>query len=123
MVHMSEDGSAVIGINDHHYPNRKRFTLAHEIGHYLLHAEEGFHIDEKSPIAFRDENSGLANDSWEVEANQFAAALLMPEKFLREDFRKLSHKSAEDAIDDLADKYEVSTQAMSFRVQALKMLV
>jgi len=123
MVHMNEDGSAVIGINADHHPNRQKFTLAHEIGHYLLHAEEGFHVDEKSPIAFRDGNSGLANDSWEVEANQFAAALLMPEKFLREDFRKLSHKSAEDAIEDLAQKYGVSMQAMSFRVQSLKMLV
>src|SRR5436853_4030559 len=50
MVQRTRDGAAVIGVNSLDAPNRQRFTLAHEIGHLLLHRDETFHVDEKSPI-------------------------------------------------------------------------
>src|SRR4051812_370084 len=39
---------AVIGANKSHHPNRRRFTIAHELGHYMLHQGELVHLDEES---------------------------------------------------------------------------
>src|SRR5216683_5032250 len=41
-------GRAVIGVNSNHHPNRRNFTVAHELGHYLLHEAETVHLDSKS---------------------------------------------------------------------------
>src|SRR5689334_2388583 len=58
MVHKNADGKAVIGVNSLDAPTRRRFTIAHEIGHLLLHSDEHLHIDEKFPIRLqRDEKS------------------------------------------------------------------
>ena len=51
-------GPSSSGSNGKHAPTRQRFTIAHEIGHVLLHKNEKLHIDEKSPIGFRDQKSG-----------------------------------------------------------------
>ena len=50
-----------------------------------------FHVDEKFPVAFRREDSSKANSPSEVEANQFAAELLMPQELLMRDVAKLPH--------------------------------
>ena len=42
---------AIIGVNKAHHPNRRRFTIAHELGHYLLHEGEQVHLDT-SPDSF-----------------------------------------------------------------------
>src|SRR4051794_6893018 len=82
MVHRNTDGSAVIGVNSNDSINRRRFTIAHEIGHLVLHKDEALHVDERYPIGLRTDQSSLATDSREVEANQFAAELLMPSELL-----------------------------------------
>src|SRR5437763_689254 len=46
MVHC-QDGKAIIGINSSHPETRQRFTIAHEIGHLLLHQSEALHVDDK----------------------------------------------------------------------------
>ena len=85
---------------------RQRFTIAHEIGHFLLHTDEDVHIDEKRPIGRRDDLSSQAVDACEIEANQFAAELLMPESLVREFVRNLGSNhpetSVEEAIEELA---------------------
>ena len=70
-------GQAVIGVNWTHHPSRQRFTIAHELGHFLLHAA-GTYIDKGTHARFRNEQSGSGTDREEVEANAFAAALLIP---------------------------------------------
>src|SRR5207245_482886 len=98
-------------------PNRQRFTIAHEIGHLLLHRGATFHVDEKSPIGFRNDRSSMATDEKEIEANQFAAELLMPRNFLDRDLGGLVEEiEAEEAVDRLARKYQVSVQAMTVRL-------
>lgn len=98
----------VITINALHHPNRKRFTLAHEIGHYCLHRsmKEEF-VDE---VFFRDETSSQI----EREANRFAADILMPE----EDFRKFASQIS-SKVEDLADHFQVSSLAVRFRAKQL----
>ena len=79
------DEVPIIGINSIHHPNRQRFTLAHEFGHLVLHKHlitSMVHVDKKLPFFMRDAKSATGTDKIEIEANQFAAELLMPEAIL-----------------------------------------
>ncbi|HEX9751048.1 MAG TPA: ImmA/IrrE family metallo-endopeptidase [candidate division Zixibacteria bacterium] len=82
------EGLCVIGINKNENPLRQRFTIAHELGHLVLH-DGAVYIDrqytaglskpaetETGKKFFRDKVSSLANDPQEIEANRFAATLL-----------------------------------------------
>jgi Zn-dependent peptidase ImmA (M78 family) len=123
MVHRRKDGRAVIGVNSLDPPTRRRFTIAHEIGHLILHKNEQFHVDEKFPIGLRNEVSSLAVDEKEIEANQFAAELLMPSDLIAKDIEELpSDIETEDAISRLARHYQVSIQAMTIRLSTLGIL-
>lgn len=126
MVHRRSDGSGVIGVNSSHSPTRQRFTIAHEIGHLLLHGDEELHIDEKRPLGRRDELSSQAVDPHEIEANQFAAELLMPEFLVRELVVNLVHDnsdvSVEEAIEKLARTFGVSQLAMTHRLTNLRVI-
>jgi len=116
----------VIGVNSEHSRTRQRFTIAHELGHLLLHADEEFHIDEKRPLARRDDVSSQATDAREIEANQFAAELLMPKALVGASVEALIEAdpeiSVEEAIDELANAYRVSTLAMTHRLTNLKII-
>jgi hypothetical protein len=56
---------------------RDRFTLAHELGHLLLHSRPGL------PRTLRDASQVEVFRSSEWQANTFAGSLLMPYEFLR----------------------------------------
>ncbi len=120
MFQRIDDKTAVIGINSSHADVRKRFSIAHEIGHFILH-DENLHIDEKvrSNVQYRNEYSSLGVDDREIEANQFAAEILMPEEILLKDVGKLKDKSPEVAIEELAKLYDVSIQSMTIRLTRL----
>lgn len=126
MVHCRPGGGGVIGVNSEHSKTRQRFTIAHELGHLLLHADEEFHIDEKAPLALRDAVSSQAVDPREVEANQFAAELLMPEALVRASVGALiaddASITAENAIEELAREYRVSALAMTHRLSNLRII-
>ena len=78
-------------------------------------------MDKYFPIGLRTEVSSLAIDDKEIEANQFAAELLMPAAWVLRDARDLhiDFEHDDEAINDLADKYEVSVRAMTIRLSAL----
>jgi Zn-dependent peptidase ImmA (M78 family) len=114
----------VIGVNAEHHNNRKRFTIGHEVGHYLLHEGERLHIDKRwsgHRIKLRDGKSSTGTNIDEMEANLFAAELLMPVPFLDIDLGKLATQNLSDdeKILKLAEKYEVSEQALTLRLQYL----
>jgi Zn-dependent peptidase ImmA (M78 family) len=122
MVHRSTSG-VIIGVNSMHALTRRRFTIAHELGHFLLHRNEDLHVDERFPIGFRSELSSKAVDAAEIEANQFAAELLMPSVPLVDDVRSLAQDiDTETAVSQLARTYQVSEQAMTIRLSALGLL-
>lgn len=114
-----------IVVNRAHAAVRQRFTIAHELGHLLLHRYTTPHADGRH-IRFRDEESSKGSVREEVEANQFAAELLMPEELVRANLRA-SVDLADDTKDNeavrrltrLAKRFEVSVQALSFRVANL----
>ena len=126
MVHCRPGGGGIIGVNSEHSKTRQRFTIAHELGHLLLHSDEEFHIDEKRPLARRDEVSSQAVDWREIEANQFAAELLMPNDLVRKSVEGLIENDAEitveEAIEKLARDYRVSQLAMTHRLTNLKII-
>lgn len=118
LLHRSADGS-IIGVNSLHPTVRQRFSIAHELGHLLLHEPE-FQIDEHSFVVFRDPESSKAVDPVEIEANQFAAELLMPEDLVRTSVVELGENpDADEAIRKLADLFEVSKESMTFRLTRL----
>jgi Zn-dependent peptidase ImmA (M78 family) len=123
MVHRQPNGAAVIDINSLHPLTRQRFSIAHELAHLFLHKDEALHIDETSSIRFRSELSSRAVDASEIEANQFAAELLMPSKLLFSEIDKLPDDlGTEEAVAKLAEQFQVSEQAMTFRLSGLGVL-
>lgn len=112
---------SIIAVNSLHHRNRQRFTTAHEIGHFILHKTQ-VHIDKGFSVVLRDPASSQAVDPEEIEANQFAAELLMPEDMVRRDAPKyLQDFGDEEGLDRLATRYGVSTQAMAFRLANLSL--
>lgn len=76
-----EKGHGVIGYNATQAHVRQRFTIAHEIGHFVLHLSDNpsaLFIDTQYIVYRRDAKSSTGEDQREREANRFAAALLMP---------------------------------------------
>jgi Zn-dependent peptidase ImmA (M78 family) len=113
--------SAIIGVNADHHPNRRNFTAAHELGHYLLHDFDDVHVDRDFKVWLRNDASSQGTDVEEKEANLFAAELLMPAHFLAHDVEEIGTIDLldEEVLQELAAKYGVSTQAMTFRLAYL----
>lgn len=112
----------VIGVNANHHENRQRFTLAHELAHHHLHPNSPTVYVDGMMVHFRGEQE-QAPPAVEVEANAFAAALLMPETFLREDLRdRTIDMFDESAVRRLAQRYKVSVQALTIRLMELGLL-
>jgi Zn-dependent peptidase ImmA (M78 family) len=91
-------------------PVRRRFSCAHELGHYMRH------VDKEDEIAFVDYRDGRArrgDDPEEVYANNFAANLLMPEAEVRHVWAEQPSPVA------LARYFDVSIDAMTFRLKNL----
>ena len=114
-----ENGKIIIGINSRHSKNRQRFTIAHEIGHLKLHSPD-LYVDRNFSV-HRDQRSSEATDKSEIQANRFAAELLMPEEMIRSDWAELGSNPSYDIENDdyirkLAKRYKVSLQAMIFRL-------
>lgn len=128
----TSEGRRMIGINDAHSTTRQRFSIAHEIGHALLHlppkppASGDAVVDKPIEVLYRDGVAAMGVDKREIEANAFAAELLMPAAALRERFRELIQASARRSTDvlvrQLASEYEVSTQAMGYRLANLNLI-
>lgn len=113
------DGNVtVIGVNRAHPPTRRRFTIAHELAHALLHEGQEVHYDKDFRVDFRSATSSLGVDVKEMEANFFAASILMPRRFLEADpiIASMDMEEAASAVKGLANRYKVSQHAMSIRL-------
>ncbi len=119
------NGKAIIGVNSLHHKNRKRFTIAHELGHYCLHQNNDTFVDKAHDLdLLKFRHNSLPQTEEERQANTFAAALLMPANILTEHFTRLKEvvNDSEELLTLLSKKYEVSTQAMSLRLLELKLI-
>lgn len=118
---IKDKGRFTIAVNSEHHPNRRRFTLAHECAHLVLHATGGDRIWVDKPAYFRDDRSGSGVYREEIQANQFAAALLMPKSLV---LAALSddHEISDLDILELANRFEVSEAAMRHRLVNLDLI-
>jgi Zn-dependent peptidase ImmA (M78 family) len=113
-----KDNKSFIRYNTQEPVERKRFTIAHELGHFVLHKETPLFVDKGDKILYRDFNSSTGELTKEREANNFAASLLMPKRFLENELKKIP-KTEKEPIEYLAKIFNVSVQAMSYRLSNL----
>ena len=115
-----KDDTPIIGVNAIHHPNRQRFTIAHECGHLILHRAQvtkEVHVDKGFPMLMRDTAAAAGVNEMEIEANLFAAELLMPESLLTEALGNAPFDIDDDAtVSALARRFRVSLSAMQFRL-------
>lgn len=88
---------------------RQRFTLAHELGHYILGHGGGFRDNAAAVVNFTNYNQA------EIDANAFAAELLMPKLMVNHLIEAQNIRN----IEALASKFFVSTAAMEYRLKKL----
>ena len=119
---IEKDDQAVIGVNIDHHPNRQRFTIAHEIGHACMHTDVSKNFIDSSTIVVkkRDSKSSEGIKEEEIEANAFAAELLMPQDALID----YLDQNAFDIHNDIellrmSEYFGVSMQALSIRLSRL----
>ena len=113
----------IILINENEHENRKRFTKAHELGHVLLHQDQNLRVDnsDSNEVFLRDKDSSSGEYWREVEANNFAAAILMPKDLVEKEYRAIckSGSKSDELTEKLAKKFKVSVDAMTIRRQKL----
>ena len=111
MVTKSGDGFKII-LSNNEYDRRERFSIAHELGHLFLHM--GYLIDEEKWKSVGDYTDSVyfryGHSIEEHEANEFAAAFLMPKaefvSIARDHFVNGSYD-----VDSIAGHFEVSRDA------------
>lgn len=118
---LRREGQTICIVNKDHAVTRRRYTVAHEIAHFVLHPAAESYLD----VVARSPASALGEDPKEIEANAFAAELLMPEELIREQVSEplhLSFEAEERKIRELAKRFRVSRPAMTFRLLNLDLL-
>jgi Zn-dependent peptidase ImmA (M78 family) len=110
-----------IGVNTQTSRRRQRFTIAHEFGHLLLHKGKQIIVDQAVlRVDLRNHVSSMGTDIEEIEANTFAAALLMPERivvpYVTDLIQGNGDITREDLIAELARSFDVSAEAMGYRL-------
>jgi Zn-dependent peptidase ImmA (M78 family) len=94
-------------------PGRKRFTIAHELGHWVCQVLEG----HRAPVYCRPADLTEAADrALEREANVFAAELAMPESLVRREFENTP------SLGPMAATFNVSESAMHWRLYNLELI-
>lgn len=114
-ISKSSNNDVRIIINEADSYKRKRFTIAHELGHFFMHMnneEEYERVDMLKATGYNTRNQE------EIEANNFAAALLMDKYMIYENFDVVKNfkLSTTKTIEYLADQFEVSRQDMEYRL-------
>lgn len=105
-----EDDFAEIYVNSNDVPTRQRFTIAHELGHYIERTSQG-----KTDFNFIDYRSGDVYDLHEFYADEFAGALLMPATELQ------ARRESETPLPLIARHFGVSVAALQKRIERLEL--
>jgi Zn-dependent peptidase ImmA (M78 family) len=118
---LRDNNRRFIGVNTQTSRRRQRFTIAHELGHLLLHKGKQIIVDQAVlRVDLRNRVSSMGTDIEEIEANTFAAALLMPERivsrYVTRSIQTNGDISREGLIVELAKTFDVSAEAMGYRL-------
>jgi len=131
-ITFNENGGPLIKVNpiQNSYETRRRFTLAHEIGHYCLHSD----TNQKVFTDYRKtmNRSDSYWDAYESQANTFAAQLLMPKELLIKEGNQVIEKYKSDSdndsmpvskfIEKMSALFLVSAEAMKYRLKNLRVI-
>lgn len=113
LVKEEEFGSFKAVIDASASPHRARFTLAHEIGHYIKDYQD-FPAEKVAGIVQkRDDMSSTGKNPNEIWANQFAAYLLMPSGIVKQLW------ADNTPIEKMAEMFDVSIVSLSHRLENL----
>lgn len=112
----------VVRINKHDRPETQKFTVAHELGHFVLHGARLAGLDMLDGRVNRNTDAALDPFSYledrdrmmEAEANAFAASLLMPKNLFEPAVARLSRD-----VSDIARLFAVSEGAVVWRMREL----
>ena len=105
-------------LNKNETPERRRFTLAHELGHIILNSNNS--IQHRDNI-LNNQLDIYANDDKEVEANYFAGCILMPKNVFIREFNKIKQDiSVKTQL--LAYYFGVSQLAVYVRANVLNLI-
>lgn len=116
-----EDGIQAVAIRKQDSKSRKRFTMAHELGHLVLHLDQNVNIN-RGGLMYRRQESTTSETTWrEAEANHFGACLLMPKDRVFDELKEISPSGVvrEETIKEMAKRFEVSEAAMTVRLTVL----
>ena len=111
-IRETKPGKYEIGVNSKHSATRQKFSMAHEYAHYRLHRDDLSALAEGERILHRSDERNLL----ELQANNFAAEVLMPEEIFRKEVKRRGGDIAE-----LARSFGVSTLALRYRAKGLGM--
>lgn len=115
-----ETNKVYIEVNRNHPITRQRFTIAHEISHYLKHRDE---LTQKGKLDRKDQYSDAKELKLEAEADQTAAAILMPETVVEDYFTdkqwSKNTKFDPEMIEQIADDFWVSRTMAVTRLRDL----
>ena len=110
-IRPAEGGSFTIKVNRHDPPKRQRFTVAHELAHFILHRNDiGNGIEDD--VLYRSSLS----DRREQQANRLAADILMPSSLLIEAKEAAEEKGVGDLGLYLSEMFGVSESAMRIKL-------
>ncbi|WAS96392.1 ImmA/IrrE family metallo-endopeptidase [Nannocystis punicea] len=119
----SEAGTTIL-VNEKDHPIRQRFTIAHELGHALLHLQDQEEFVDRDSNFFR--SSPYSNEAeWtlerrrEFEANVFASELLMPSVLVKELWYRLPRE--ERVVKNMAVILGVSEEAIGYKLADLRL--
>lgn len=117
------DGDArLVAVEASHHGHRQRFSIAHEVGHFVLHYRPRTGLftctsaDMETSRGLGGVGARAQHVRREVEANQFASALLMPEPSVR-----AMHRVTGGRTVALARHFDVSPKAMEIRLEQLSL--
>ena len=114
LIRRNDDGSMSIVYNHWHARTRQRFTVAHEIGHFIFHRDR-LDAGVSDTLAFRADAVELPNPrigrEQEWQANNFAANLLVPDRWLR-----AARAAGINEVKKLAKRFDVSPAVMKIKL-------
>ena len=111
LIQPDQAGDYVVKVNRFESKERQRFTIAHEIAHYLLHREQ-ISSGVVDSVLYRSKLSSRT----EAEANRLAADIVMPAGAVRTIAARLTREDSKNIVARLAEEFGVSKQAMEIRL-------
>lgn len=111
-----EKSEGVIAVKANGNPQRRRFTLGHELGHYFLpwHRQTSFSCTAESIKEAASDSKAARGVEMEAEANAFASEILMPTSIFKKKLRAFGDPDIEQVV-RLSEAFDTSIEATARR--------